>query len=145
MKSVKDFKKLRHTLYKWSQVVQISNQLTLIFSAFFLILSIIETSIDSPPFLTTVAALSLTTKDLYPNSPDNHNLPLNNGSIYALQLANSAIMLILAFVGVYVRSRLHLEAANIQMKILVVVPFLVVFLMIGNAVLSYKYLHEVYA
>lgn len=132
-------------MYKWSQVVQISNQLTLIFSVFFLIVSIIETSINSPPFLTTVAALSLTTKDLYPDSADNRRLPLNTGYIYSLQLVNSAIMLIVAFVGVYVRSKLHLEAAYIQMKILVVVPFLVTILMIGNAVLSYNYLHKIYS
>ena len=142
VKSVKDFKKQRHDLYKWSQVVQIVNQLTLIFSVFFVIVSLIETLIQSPPFLVSVSAVSLSTRDLMPVK--HKNLQLNTEFIYGLQIMNSLMMLSLAVVGIYLRSKLHLGAANLQMNLLIIFPALAAIMMSTDCVLSFLYLQKIY-
>jgi len=68
------------------------------------------------------------------------NLQLNTGFIYGLQIMNSLMMLSLAVVGTYLRSKLHLGAANLQMKLLIIVPALAATMMSTDCVLSFLYL-----
>ena len=60
VKSVQGFRQLKHNLYKWSLVLSLINKLLLIFSSFFLFVSIIEALIKAPPFLASVSAIGLT-------------------------------------------------------------------------------------
>jgi hypothetical protein len=68
------------------------------------------------------------------------NLQLNTEFIYGLQIMNSLMMLSLALVGIYLRSKLHLGAANLQMKLLIIFPALAAIMMSTDCVLSFLYL-----
>jgi len=109
---------------------------------FFLIVSLIETLLKSPPFLVSVSAVSLSTRDLM---PDKHpDLILNTEFIYGLQIMNSLVMLSLAIVGIYMRSKLHLGAANLQMKLLIIVPAVATVMVVTDCTLSFLYLERIY-
>ena len=73
--------------------------------------------------------------------PDKHpDLILNTEIIYGLQITNSLIMLTLAVVGIYLRSKLHLGAANLQMKLLIIIPAVATVLVVTDCILSFLYL-----
>ena len=92
--------------------------------------------------MVSVSAVSLSTRDLM---PDKHpDLILNTEIIYGLQITNSLIMLTLAVVGIYLRSKLHLGAANLQMKLLIIVPAFATVLVVTDCVLTFLYLERIY-
>jgi hypothetical protein len=77
--------------------------------------------------------------------PDKHpDLILNTEFIYGLQIMNSLVMLSLAIVGIYMRSKLHLGAANLQMKLLIIVPAVATVLVVTDCTLSFLYLETIY-
>jgi hypothetical protein len=77
--------------------------------------------------------------------PDKHpDLILHTEIIYGLQITNSLIMLTLAVVGIYLRSKLHLGAANLQMKLLIIVPAVATVLVVTDCTLSFLYLERIY-
>ena len=77
--------------------------------------------------------------------PEKHpELNFNTQFIYCLQITNSLIMLSLAIVGIYMRSKLHLGAANLQMKLIIIVPALATVLMVTDFTLSFLYLERIY-
>jgi hypothetical protein len=77
--------------------------------------------------------------------PDKHpDLILNTEFIYCLQIMNSLVMLSLAIVGIYMRSKLHLGAANLQMKLLIIVPAVATVLVVTDCTLSFLYLETIY-
>ena len=77
--------------------------------------------------------------------PAKHSdLNINTGIIYGLQIMNSLIMLCLAIVGIIMRSKLHLGASNLLMKLLIIVPAVATVLVGTDCYLSYLYLEKIY-
>jgi len=70
VKSVLHFKTLKNDLYNWGLVVEITNKLFLLFSIFFLFMSLFEIVIKAPPFLAGISAIALTKKELNPDKND---------------------------------------------------------------------------
>jgi len=136
VKSVKDFKQHRHTLYKWSQVVEISNKLMLVASLIFLFISIIQAVINSPPLLASLSAQS------YTNNRMNQNQ--YNKYLYTLQIINAALILIIAIIGTVLRTKLLLSIADTLAKLLSMMPVILTILLVIEGFLSYLYLKKTF-
>ena len=65
--SVKNFRKIRHNLYNWGLILELTNKLFILFSIFFLLVSILEVMTNAPPFLVGISAIYLDTKYIQPD------------------------------------------------------------------------------
>jgi hypothetical protein len=73
----------------------------------------------------------------------------NDGTItvllYAVQIANAMLGLIIALVGIILRTRMDLEVAKFQIKLLSISPFALGALFCTNGVLTYFYMAKAIA
>ena len=140
VKSVMNYKHLRHSLYNWGLVIELSNKLFLLFSVFFLFLSIFEIIIGAPPFLAGVCAISLTSAEL---SPDKNDLSFTF-VIFGVQLAHSLMGLIVAVMGIVVKNKLDIDLAKLQVNVLNVSLIVLTSFMVVNGIFTHFYIEKAY-
>lgn len=104
-------------------------------------MSIFEAAVRTPPFLAGVAAISLTKEDLSPT----HNDATITILLYTVQITNSLFGLIISGLGIILRTRMDLEVARFQIKLLQISPFLLAPLMMANCVLTHFYMKKALA
>ena len=89
--------------------MELSNKLFLMFSIFFLFVSIFEIVISAPPFLAGVSAISLQTEYLEPSQ----NISYVTFALYGVHVMNAVLGGIIAAVGMISRKKFDLDITSI--------------------------------
>ena len=141
VKAVLIFKELKHNLYNWSQIVQLTNRLFLMFALFFILSAIFNFIIQGTPSIAGVSALSLNKHDLAVRTV---NSPTLIFGIYCVGILNALLAGAIAILGIIARSKLDLDLAKVNVFILTAAPFVLGSLMVITGVFNYKYMERAF-
>lgn len=136
VKAVLYHKELKQELYRATQVVDIANKLILMISVFFLVSSIFQAVIQSPPSIAVMSAISLNEKDMKVDS-DNQIWAV---FVYIMLTLNTLYGTIIGSIGILQKSKLNIEIANFSVRHLTFAPFILGVLMLVNGTCNLMFL-----
>jgi hypothetical protein len=136
VKAVVYHKELKQELYRATQVVDIANKLILMISVFFLVSSVFQAVIQSPPSIAVMSAISLSEQDMVVGGDNLIWAVL----VYLMLTLNTLYGTVIGSIGILQKSKLNIEIANFSVKHLTFAPFILGLLMIINGTCNLMFL-----
>jgi len=140
VKAVLYHKELKQELYRATQVVDITNKLILMISVFFLVSSIFQAIIQSPPAIAAMSAISISEADMVVEG-DNLIWAI---LVYLMLTLNALYGTVIGSIGILQKSKQNIEMANFSVKHLTFAPFILGSIMLVNGTCNLMFLLRIF-